>query len=241
MEDVRMRPCLFLLVWFLREPRCVQRRKVESREFPGGLVVRTPCFHCRTAADMGSLPGGVTKILHASRRGHKKKQKKKKVILPFLLEQELAPNRRESNSLRWSVTSSAPVLRTLTIKHAVTSGPALPPRRRSKAGWRHLGPGPAFQCNPPLAHSLPQSALTDYLGERNALCVLEFTLHHVPRLADSFFKSKASHYGELLGGSAVRTPRRHYRGHRFDPWSGNWDPARLTTRPINQSVTNKKK
>ena len=138
-------------------------KKSESREFPGGLVVKTPCFHCRTAADMGSLPGRVTKILHASRHGHKQSKSKKKMILPLLLGQELAPNRRESNSLHWSVTSSAPVLRTLTIKRAVTSGPALPPKQRSKAGWRHLGPGPAFQCNPPLAHSLPQSALTDYL------------------------------------------------------------------------------
>ena len=54
------------------------KKKSESREFPGGLVVKTPCFHCRTAADMGSLPGGVTKILHASRHGHKKGKSKKK-------------------------------------------------------------------------------------------------------------------------------------------------------------------
>ena len=36
-----------------------------SREFPGGPVVRTPHFHCRTVGDTGLIPGQGTKIPHA--------------------------------------------------------------------------------------------------------------------------------------------------------------------------------
>ena len=32
-------------------------------------------------------------------------------------------------------------------------------------------------------------------------------------------------YLDFPGGPVVRTPRFHCRGRRFDPWSGNWDPA----------------
>ena len=33
------------------------------------------------------------------------------------------------------------------------------------------------------------------------------------------------HKMDFPGGSVVRTPRFHCRGHRFNSWSGNWDPA----------------
>ena len=35
-------------------------------DFPGGPVVKTPCFHCRGAGDVGSFPGWGTKIPHAA-------------------------------------------------------------------------------------------------------------------------------------------------------------------------------
>ena len=35
----------------------------EEREFPGGPVVRTWCFHCH---DLSSTPGGGTEILQAT-------------------------------------------------------------------------------------------------------------------------------------------------------------------------------
>ena len=28
-------------------------------------------------------------------------------------------------------------------------------------------------------------------------------------------------YRDFPGGPVVRTPHFHYRGHKFDPWSGN--------------------
>ena len=40
-------------------------------EFPGGPVVRAPCFHCEGP---GSIPGQGTKILQAARCGQKKKK-----------------------------------------------------------------------------------------------------------------------------------------------------------------------
>ena len=46
--------------------------KAKCQEFPGGPVVRTPCFHC---GGRGSTPGRGTKIPQASRRGQKKKKK----------------------------------------------------------------------------------------------------------------------------------------------------------------------
>ena len=42
------------------------------REFPGGPVVMTRCFHCR---GLGLIPGGETKIPQAVQWGQKKKQK----------------------------------------------------------------------------------------------------------------------------------------------------------------------
>lgn len=51
--------------------------KKRYKEFPGGLVVRTPCFPCKGT---GSIPGQVTKISHVVLCGPKilKKEKKKK-------------------------------------------------------------------------------------------------------------------------------------------------------------------
>ena len=53
-----------------RFPRVV---KTWEWDLPGGLVVKTPCFHCR---GHGFDPWG-TKILHAARCGHKNKNKNK--------------------------------------------------------------------------------------------------------------------------------------------------------------------
>ena len=48
-------------------------------DFPGGSVVRTPCFQCWDAGGVGSIPGWGTKITHAAQHGqnHQKKKKKK--------------------------------------------------------------------------------------------------------------------------------------------------------------------
>ena len=46
-------------------------KKETSGEFPGGLVVRIPGFHCR---DLGSIPGQGTEIVQAARRGQKKEK-----------------------------------------------------------------------------------------------------------------------------------------------------------------------
>ena len=43
-----------------------------SWDFPGGLVVKTLCFHCRGGT--GSIPGRGTKIPQAARRGQKVKK-----------------------------------------------------------------------------------------------------------------------------------------------------------------------
>ena len=45
--------------------------KTYYREFPGGPVVRTLCFHCR---GHGSIHGWGTKILQAMQQGQKKKK-----------------------------------------------------------------------------------------------------------------------------------------------------------------------
>ena len=47
-----------------------------SRDFPGGLVVKT---RASTAKGMGLIPGQGTNILHATWYGQKKKKKKKTV------------------------------------------------------------------------------------------------------------------------------------------------------------------
>ena len=36
---------------------------------------------------------------------------------------------------------------------------------------------------------------------------------------------------DFPGGPVVKTPRFHYRGHRFDPWLENWDPTCHTMQP----------
>ena len=43
----------------------------ESWDFPGGLVVRSRCFHC---LGLGSIPGWGTEMLQATRCGKKKKK-----------------------------------------------------------------------------------------------------------------------------------------------------------------------
>ena len=45
--------------------------KYDTREFPGGPMVRTQRFHCQGP---GSIPGQRTKILQVAWRGRKKKK-----------------------------------------------------------------------------------------------------------------------------------------------------------------------
>ena len=47
----------------------ISKIKKEQRDFPGGLMVKTRCFHCRGA---GSIPGRETKSPRAARRSQKK-------------------------------------------------------------------------------------------------------------------------------------------------------------------------
>ena len=47
----------------------------EIRDVSGDPVVKTPCFHC---GGHGFVSGWETKILHATRHGHKKKKKERK-------------------------------------------------------------------------------------------------------------------------------------------------------------------
>ena len=57
-----------------------QHLKNKPWTFPGGLVVRTLCFHCQ---DVGSIPGLGTKILQAilhSKNKNKTKQNKKTIL-----------------------------------------------------------------------------------------------------------------------------------------------------------------
>ena len=51
------------------------QQKKRSPEFPGGPVVRTPCFDC---GGMGSIPGQGTKIPHATWHGQKQTKKRTK-------------------------------------------------------------------------------------------------------------------------------------------------------------------
>ena len=44
-------------------------KEITGREFPGGPVARTPCFHCRRP---GVNPWSGTKILQAVQRGQKR-------------------------------------------------------------------------------------------------------------------------------------------------------------------------
>ena len=41
------------------------------------------------------------------------------------------------------------------------------------------------------------------------------------RTQDTCLAFKMSKTGDLPGGPLVRTQCFHYKGHRFDPWSGN--------------------
>ena len=54
-----------------------QKQVTVLREFPGGPVVRTWCFHCQ---DPGLIPGQGTKIQQASWCGEKTKQNKVTVL-----------------------------------------------------------------------------------------------------------------------------------------------------------------
>ena len=47
----------------------IQMENSTKHLIPGGLMVKTPCFHCRGA---GSIPGRETKIPRAARRSQKK-------------------------------------------------------------------------------------------------------------------------------------------------------------------------
>jgi len=44
----------------LQQKKKKKKKKNEAREFPGGLVVKIPCFHY---CGLGSLPGLETEIL----------------------------------------------------------------------------------------------------------------------------------------------------------------------------------
>jgi len=50
-------------------------RRDAGTDFPGGLVISIPGFHCR---GLGSIPGGGTEILQAAQSGQEKKKRKKK-------------------------------------------------------------------------------------------------------------------------------------------------------------------
>ena len=65
----------------------IKIKKANSREVPGGLVVRIPGFHCRSR---GSVPGQGTEIPQASRHSQNKNQKTKK---PSKLEAKSEGNR----------------------------------------------------------------------------------------------------------------------------------------------------
>ena len=52
------------------------------REFPGGLVVRTPCFHC---CSPGSIPGQGTEILQATRCSPREKKKDTMMMMILMI------------------------------------------------------------------------------------------------------------------------------------------------------------
>ena len=51
--------------------------KPHYRDFPGGPVLETPCFHCR---GHGSIPGQGTKVPHAARPKKDKNKNKKNTL-----------------------------------------------------------------------------------------------------------------------------------------------------------------
>ena len=54
----------------LTEPKIQHKEpKIQHKEFPAGLVVRNPCFHC---CGPGSVPGWGAKILQATQCGQQK-------------------------------------------------------------------------------------------------------------------------------------------------------------------------
>ena len=46
--------------------------------------------------------------------------------------------------------------------------------------------------------------------------------------------------GSFPGGTVVKTPHFHCRGHGFDPWLGNYDPAYHVVQ-AKKKIKNKKK
>ena len=76
-----------MLAWFSTESTQLWNfwsHKAEATwDFPGGPMVKTPCFHCR---GRGSIPGRGTKIPHATWRSQKtEKQTNKKKAEATLL------------------------------------------------------------------------------------------------------------------------------------------------------------
>lgn len=60
-------------------PRCCKRKKSKSKEFPGGLLVRTQRFYC---CGPGSVPGWETP---QRKKKEKKKRKKSYKKTPFIV------------------------------------------------------------------------------------------------------------------------------------------------------------
>ena len=58
----RLRSIVGYSLWGRKESDTTERLHFHFQEFPGGLVVRTWCFHC---CGLGSVPGLGTKILQA--------------------------------------------------------------------------------------------------------------------------------------------------------------------------------
>ena len=42
---------------------------------------------------------------------------------------------------------------------------------------------------------------------------------------------------DFAGGPVVRTPCFYHSGHRFHPWSGNWNPSRCSVEPKNKQAS----
>ena len=59
--------------WTSREQKAVRDKKQRRWEFPGGLVIGIPGFHC---CGLGSVPGRGTEILQAMQCSQKQTNKK---------------------------------------------------------------------------------------------------------------------------------------------------------------------
>ena len=60
-----------------------KKKKIEAQEFPGGPVVKTPCFQGK---GHGLIPGQGTKIPQGQKKKKMEKEKKKKslhMMMPF--------------------------------------------------------------------------------------------------------------------------------------------------------------